>query len=87
MLKRFVFLCVLQLILSTGVFSQSNNKSTPSFSCSGNLVPTEAVICSDDGLASLDGQLTAVCGNSLRSLAADQQAKLQAAEKTLDRRT
>ena len=64
------------------MFSQSNNKSTPSFSCSGNLVPTEAVIRSDDGLASLDGQLTAVYGNSLRSLAADQQAKLQAAERT-----
>lgn len=82
MLKRFVFLCVLPLILSTGAFGQSNHKSTPGFSCNDNLVPTEAVICSNDGLASLDRQLAALYGNSLRSLAADQQAKLQAAERT-----
>jgi uncharacterized protein YecT (DUF1311 family) len=62
--------------------SQSNNKATPGFSCSGNLFPTEAVICSDEGLASLDRQLAAVYGGNLRNLPADQQAELKAADRT-----
>ena len=52
-----------------------------SFSCSANLLPSEAVICSDDGLASLDRQLAALYGSTLRKLPPDQQAALEAAER------
>ena len=82
MLKRFVFLCVLALVLTTSAIAQRNNKTTPGFSCGGNLFPTEAIICSDEGLASLDRQLTAIYGSSLRNLPADEQAELKAAEGT-----
>jgi uncharacterized protein len=33
--------------------------ANPSFSCTGNLSPTEAVICSDDSLAALDREFAA----------------------------
>ena len=72
MSNRFAFLYVLPLVLSASAFSQSNNEATPGFSCGGNLVPTEAVICSDDNLASLDRQLAAIYGSTLRNLSADQ---------------
>ena len=82
MLRWLTFLCVLPLVLSVTAFGQSNNKATPGFSCSGNLFPTEAVICSDEGLASLDRQLAAVYGSNLKNLPADQQAELKATERT-----
>jgi uncharacterized protein YecT (DUF1311 family) len=82
MLRWLTFLCVLPLVLSVTAFGQSNNKATPGFSCSGNLFPTEAVICSDEGLASLDRQLAAVYGSNLENLPADQQAELKATERT-----
>jgi uncharacterized protein len=73
MLKRLTFLCVLPLVLSTSAFAQNGTtEASPSFSCSGNVLPTEAVICSDDNLASLDRQLAAVYGSKLKSLPADQ---------------
>jgi len=37
--------------------------ATPSFSCTGVLTPTEAVICSDDSLAALDRALAAAYRN------------------------
>ena len=80
--KRLALVCLLPMVLSTSAFAQSDNKATPGFSCSGNLFPTEAVICSDQGLASLDRQLAAVYGSKLRNLPADQQAELKATERT-----
>jgi uncharacterized protein len=42
--------------------------ATPSFSCAGALSPTEAAICSDDGLAALDRALTAAYKNKFDGL-------------------
>ena len=56
--------------------------ATPSFACSGNLLPTEAVICSDDGLAALDRSLAALYDNKRNSLAGTQLDELEATEKT-----
>jgi uncharacterized protein len=56
--------------------------ASPSFTCSGHLLPTEAVICSDNDLASLDRQLAAVYDSWFKRLSAAQQAELKATEKT-----
>jgi uncharacterized protein len=41
--------------------------ATPSFPCTGNLASTEKVICSDDGLASLDVALAAAYKSKLEN--------------------
>jgi uncharacterized protein len=79
---RLILLLFLPLVLSTNAFAQTINETGPSFPCGGNLLPTEAVICSDDNLASLDRQLATVYRNKLRELSQDQQAELQTAQKT-----
>jgi uncharacterized protein len=55
--------------------------ANPSYSCSGNLLPAEAVICSDDNLSGLDRTLAADYKRNMESLPAGQQAELEAVEK------
>jgi uncharacterized protein YecT (DUF1311 family) len=81
MLKPIVLLCVLSPVLSTIALGQIANETTPSFSCNGKLLSTEAVICSDDDLASVDRQLASIYSTKLRSLPTGQQAELEASEK------
>jgi uncharacterized protein len=45
--------------LLTGQSISPAAAASPSFSCTGNLLPAEAVICSDDSLAALDLSLAA----------------------------
>ena len=54
----------------------------PSFTCSGQLAPTEIAICSDDGLAALDRQVTDIYSRKLASLPASQHQALIDAEKS-----
>lgn len=55
--------------------------STPSFACTGNLLPTEATICSDGGLAALDRSLATLYTSKLDGLPAAQKSELEAGEK------
>jgi S1-C subfamily serine protease/uncharacterized protein YecT (DUF1311 family) len=80
--KGLAFLCVLPLVLSTSAFGQDTKAATPSFSCNGQLLPTEAAICSDDSLASLDRQLAAVYRSKFRSLPTYQRADLESTQRT-----
>ena len=82
MFKRLVFLCVLPLVWSTGAFAQNTTQAGPSFPCSGNLLPTEAVICSDETLASLDRQLAGAYRSKLENLPAAQRTGFEASERT-----
>jgi TPR repeat protein len=72
--------CAFPLVLSASAFGQNTNEANPSFSCSGDLQPAEAVICSDDSLASLDRQLAAVYDSALTNLPAGQRTQIEAAE-------
>jgi len=56
--------------------------ATPSYSCSGNLAPTEAVICSDDALAALDRQLADAYKKMYASFPAGERATLTAVQRT-----
>lgn len=55
--------------------------ASPSFSCAGKLAPTEAVICSDDSLATLDRQLTAAYAKMYASFPASERGTLTAVQK------
>ena len=55
--------------------------ASPSFTCNGHLLPTEAVICSDDGLASFDRQLAADYKSSFDSLPESQRTVMESAER------
>jgi uncharacterized protein len=55
--------------------------ANPSFSCSGNLEPAEAVICSDDGLAALDRTLSADYTRKLNGLPGNERSALIAAQR------
>lgn len=79
--KWLAFVVVPPLVLSVNAFAQNANQTHPSFSCRGNLVPTEVVICSDAELVSLDQHLTAAYNSKLSSLQTDQRVQLAAAEK------
>ncbi len=56
--------------------------ASPSFACTGSLLPTEAVVCSDDTLSALDRALTSAYQNKLDSLPAGQKGQFESAEKT-----
>ena len=53
--------------LLTWLLSSPAVAATPSFPCTGNLTSTEKVICSDDGLASLDVALAAAYKSKLEN--------------------
>jgi uncharacterized protein len=53
----------------------------PSFGCTGRLLPTEAVICSDETLSALDRALAASYKRKFDSLSASQRYELESAEK------
>jgi uncharacterized protein len=55
--------------------------ATPSFSCAGNLAPTEAVICSDDSLAALDRQLAAAYTSVYASFPPSERSTLTSVQK------
>ena len=55
--------------------------ATPSFSCAANLAPTEAVICSDDSLATLDRQLASAYAKMYASFPANERSTLTSVEK------
>lgn len=81
MLKWLSFLCILPLVLSTGAAAQTTNEAGPSFSCTGRvLFPTEAVICLDDELMTLDRLLASVYRNKFINLSSGRQTELEALE-------
>lgn len=55
--------------------------ATPSYSCAGNLAPTEAVICSDDALAALDRQLASAYTRMYASFPASERGTLTSVQK------
>jgi uncharacterized protein len=55
--------------------------ANPSYSCGGNLAPTEAVICSDDSLAALDRQLAAAYTSMYASFPASERSTLTSVQK------
>ncbi len=55
--------------------------ASPSFSCTGNLQPAEAVICSDDTLAALDRALSDLYENVYNSSSGARRDALEAQEK------
>lgn len=55
--------------------------ATPSFSCAGNLAPTEAVICSDDSLATLDRQLASAYSKMYASFPVSERGTLTSVQK------
>ena len=55
--------------------------AAPSFSCGGNLAPTEAVICSDNSLATLDRELAAAYARMYASFPASERGTLTAVQK------
>jgi uncharacterized protein len=61
--------------------SMSPAAAAPSFACTGNLLPAEAVICSDDNLSALDRTLAADYKREFDSLSASQRTALENAEK------
>jgi uncharacterized protein YecT (DUF1311 family) len=63
-------LATLLVLGSLGLLA-SANAASPSFSCTGNLSPTEKTICSDDSLAALDVALTAAYKKALAALPED----------------
>jgi uncharacterized protein len=56
--------------------------ANPSFSCGGNLAPTEAVICSDDSLAALDRQLAAAYASMYASFPLNERSTLTSVQRT-----
>ncbi len=56
--------------------------ATPSYSCAGNLAPTEAVICSDESLAALDRQLANAYKSMYASFPANERSSLTAVQRT-----
>ena len=67
---------------STSAIAQRNDKTTPGFLAAVICFRQRRSIRSDEGLASLDRQLTAIYGSSFRNVPADEQAELKAAERT-----
>ena len=59
----------------------NRNSFRPSFACTGNLLPTEAVICSDENLAALDRALAVDYANRMRNLSGLQKVNLENDEK------
>jgi uncharacterized protein len=55
--------------------------ASPSFACTGSLLPTEAAICANDSLAALDRSLTAIYDSKLGTLPTSQREELASAEK------
>jgi uncharacterized protein len=81
MLARCAFFYMILLALSTSVFAQNTNQATPSFSCSGHLLSTEATICSDDDLKKLDRQLAIAYEGKLGTLPLSERTELRDSEK------
>jgi uncharacterized protein len=67
--------------LLTGQVTSPAVAANPSFSCSGNLLPVEAVICSNDNLSALDRTLSADYKRKISGLSPGQQAAVESAEK------
>jgi uncharacterized protein len=59
----------------------NRNSFKPSFACTGNLLPTEAVICSDENLAALDRTLAVDYANRMRTLSGVAKVGLEDDEK------
>ena len=56
--------------------------ANPSFSCTGNLAPTEAVICSDDSLAALDRTLADAYKRMYASFPSSERGTLASVQRT-----
>ena len=68
-------------VVFVGLAAAPAAAAAPSFSCGGNLAPTEAVICSDDSLAALDRQLAAAYTKMYASFPASERGTLTSVQK------
>ncbi len=68
-------------VVFVGLAATPAAAAAPSFSCGGNLAPTEAVICSDDSLAALDRQLAAAYAKMYASFPAGERGTLTSVQK------
>lgn len=89
---RTTLMCIMLIALSTSTFAQKDSQGEPenrmqpspagpSFSCSGNLAPAEAAICSDESLSSLDRDLAALYRLKLMDLPVDRKTQFADTEK------
>ena len=75
-------IAIVLAVVVMGLSAAPAAAATPSFSCAGNLVPTEAVICSDDSLAALDRQLAAAYAKMYASFPVSERGTLTSVQKT-----